>query len=93
MQEEYSGRLLENGHLSIPKGIIDKLSISEDSKLHVTVKVLKKARKSTILAYAGLLSDLTQQEERQFDESIKRRMSSYPLEREPYRRRRRFMRI
>lgn len=73
MQEEYSGRLLENGHLSIPKGIIDKLSISKDSKLHVTVKVLKKARKSTILAYAGLLSDLTQQEERQFDESIKRR--------------------
>ncbi len=72
MQEEYSGRLLKNGHLSIPKGIIDKLNIRKDSNLRVTVKVVNKPKKARILAYAGLLSDLTQQEDRQFNKSIKR---------------------
>ena len=59
MQEEYSAKLLENGHLSIPKGIIDKLNISKNSNLRVTVKVLNKQKKARILAYAGLLSDVT----------------------------------
>lgn len=72
MQEEYPAKLLENGHLSIPKGIIDKLNINKNSNLRVTVKVLNKQKKARILAYAGLLSDLTQQEDRQFNESIKR---------------------
>jgi len=72
MQEEYSGRLLKNGHLSIPKGIIDKLNISKDSNLRVTVQVVNKPKKARILAYAGLLSDLTQEEDRQFNKSIKR---------------------
>ena len=73
MQEEYSGKLLEDGHLSIPKGIIDKLKISRESSLRVTVMVVKKSKKERILAYAGLLSDLTQQEERRFAESVKRK--------------------
>jgi hypothetical protein len=73
MQEEYSGRLMEDGHLSIPKGIIEKLKISRESTLHVTVRVVKKTKKGEILAYAGLLSDMTQKEEKRFGESIKRR--------------------
>jgi hypothetical protein len=73
MQEEYTGRLLEDGHLSIPKDIIDKLKIDRASRLRVTVKVEGKAKKEKILAYAGLLSDLTQEEESRFGESIKRR--------------------
>ena len=28
MQEEYTGRLLEDGHLYIPKKIIDKLKVT-----------------------------------------------------------------
>ena len=71
MQEEYTGRLLKDGHLSIPKEIINKLKIDKGSHLRVTVEV--KARKEKILAYAGLLSDLTEEQERLFDESIKRR--------------------
>jgi len=73
MQEEYTGRLLKDGHLSIPKEIINKLKIDKGSHLRVTVEVEVKARKEKILAYAGLLSDLTEEEERLFDESIKRR--------------------
>ena len=69
MQEEYTGRLLEDGHLYIPKKIINKLKIDKGSKLRVTVK----AQKEKILAYAGLLSDLTEEEVKRFDESIKRR--------------------
>jgi hypothetical protein len=73
MQEEYTGRLLEDGHLSIPQEIINKLKIDKESRLHVTVKVEGKARKKKILSYAGMLSDLTEEEERRFGESIKRR--------------------
>jgi hypothetical protein len=73
MQKEYTGRLLEDGHLSIPKDIVDKLRIDKGSRLRVTVKVEGKVKKHKILAYAGLLSDLTEEEERQFEESIKRR--------------------
>ncbi len=73
MQEEYTGRLLEDGHLSIPQEIIDKLKIDKESRLFVTVKVDEKVKRKNILAYAGLLSDLTEQEEIRFDESIKRR--------------------
>ena len=73
MQEEYTGRLLEDGHLSIPKEIVNKLNIDRGSKLRVTVKVEGKVKKENILAYAGLLSDLTEEEDRRFDESIKRR--------------------
>ena len=72
MQEHYTGKLLEDGHLSIPKEIIDKLKIDRESRLSVTVKVERKARKEKILAYAGLLSELTEDEKKQFDESIKR---------------------
>ena len=73
MQEEYTGRLLKDGHLSIPKDIIDKLKIDKESKLRVTVEVEGKAKKEKILTYAGLLSDLSEKQERLFDESIKRR--------------------
>lgn len=73
MQEEYTARLLKDGHLSIPKEIIDKLKIDKESKLRVTVEVEGKAKKEKILTYAGLLSDLTEEEEKLFDESIERR--------------------
>ena len=73
MQEEYTGRLLEDGHLSNPKEIVNKLNIDRGSRLRVTVKVQGKVKKENILAYAGLLSDLTEEEERRFNESIKRR--------------------
>jgi len=72
MQVEYSGKLLKDGHLSIPKEIIDKLKIGRESTLHVTVSVVRKPKKEKILSYAGLLSNLTQQEEKRFGESIKR---------------------
>jgi hypothetical protein len=73
MQEEYTGRLLEDGHLSIPKEVIDKLNIDGGSQLRVIVKVEAKVKKEKILAYAGLLSDLTEEEQRRFDASVKRR--------------------
>jgi len=73
MQEEYTGTLLEDGHISIPQEIIDKLNIGRGSKLHVTVKIEKGISKDTILSYAGLLSDLTGEENKRFDESVKRR--------------------
>ena len=73
MQEEYTGRLLEDGHLYIPKEIIDKLKIDKGSRLRVTIKLEGKAQKEKILSYAGLLSELTEEEEKRFDESIKRR--------------------
>jgi hypothetical protein len=73
MQEEYTGRLLEDGHISIPKEIIDKLKISRRSKLRVTVEVEKGASRDAILSYAGMLSDLTLEQEKQFDECVKRR--------------------
>lgn len=73
MQEEYTGKLLEDGHLSIPREIVDKLKIDSASRLRVTVKVEGKEKKEKILAYAGLLSDLTVEEEGRFGESIKRR--------------------
>jgi bifunctional DNA-binding transcriptional regulator/antitoxin component of YhaV-PrlF toxin-antitoxin module len=73
MQEEYTGTMLEDGHISIPKEIIDKLQIGRGSKLRVTVSVEKGVSKNTILSYAGLLSDLTNEQEKRFDESVKRR--------------------
>jgi len=73
MQEQYIGRLLEDGHLSIPKEIIEKLKINKESKIHVVVQVRGQSKKDKILSYAGLLSDLSEEEERQFNESIKRR--------------------
>ncbi len=73
MQEEYTGTLLDDGHISIPKEIVDRLKIGRGSKLRVTVSVENEASKNTILSYAGLLSDLTGEEEKRFDESIKRR--------------------
>jgi len=41
MQEEYTGTLLEDGHISIPKEIIHKLKIGTGNKLRVTVEVEK----------------------------------------------------
>ena len=73
MQEEYTGTLLEDGHISIPKEIIDKLKIDKGSKLRVTVKVVKGKTKNKILSYAGLLSDLTRDEQKRFDETVRRR--------------------
>ena len=63
---------MEDGHISIPKEIIDKLNIGKGSKLRVTVSVEKGVSKDTILSYAGLLSDLTGEQEKRFDESVKR---------------------
>jgi hypothetical protein len=73
MQEEYTGTLLEDGHISIPQEIIDKLKIDSGSKLRVTVEVQKGMSKRKILSYAGLLSDLTGEERKRFDETVKRR--------------------
>ena len=73
MQEEYAGRLLEDGHLSIPKEVIDKLKINKGSRLRVRVEVEGKPKKEKILGYAGLLSDLTEEEVKRFDDSIRRR--------------------
>jgi len=73
MQEEYTGILLKDGHISIPQEIIDKLKIDRGSKLRVTVKVEKGISKEKILSFAGLLSDLTGDERKQFDETVKRR--------------------
>jgi len=73
MQEEYTGTLLEDGHISIPQEIIDKLKIDSGSKLRVTVEVEKRISKHKILSYAGLLSDLTGEERKQFDETVTRR--------------------
>ena len=73
MQEEYTGRLLEDGHISIPQEIVDKLKIDRGNKLRVTVKVEKGISKDTILSYAGLFSDLTVEQEKRFDETVKRR--------------------
>jgi bifunctional DNA-binding transcriptional regulator/antitoxin component of YhaV-PrlF toxin-antitoxin module len=73
MQEEYTGTLLEDGHISIPQEIIDKLKIDRGSKLRVTVEVQKGLSKGKILSYAGLLSDLTGEERKRFDETVKRK--------------------
>jgi hypothetical protein len=73
MQAEYTGILLEDGHISIPQEIIDKLKIDKGNKLRVTVEVEKGISKDKILSYAGLLSDLTEEEQKQFDETVKRR--------------------
>jgi len=73
MQEEYTGTLLEDGHISIPQEIIDKLKIYRGSKLRVRVAVEKEIPKDKILSYAGLLSDLTEEERKRFDETVKRR--------------------
>lgn len=73
MQEEYTGTLLEDGHISIPQEIIDKLKIDKGSKLRVTVKVVKGKTKNKILSYAGLLSDLTGDEQKRFEENVMRR--------------------
>jgi hypothetical protein len=72
MQEKYIGRLLEDGHLSIPKEIVEKLKIDQDSAIHVIVQVRGQSQKKKIMSYAGLLSDLSEEEEKQFDEAIKR---------------------
>jgi bifunctional DNA-binding transcriptional regulator/antitoxin component of YhaV-PrlF toxin-antitoxin module len=73
MQEDYAGRLLEDGHLSIPKEVIDKLKINKGSRLRVRVEVEGEPKKEKILGYAGLLSDLTEEEVKRFDDSIRRR--------------------
>jgi hypothetical protein len=73
MHEEYTGRLLEDGHISIPKEVVDKLKIGRGSRLRVTVEVEKGASKDAILSFAGMLSGLTGEEEERFDESVKRR--------------------
>ena len=73
MQEEYAGRLLDDGHLSIPKEVIDKLKINKWSRLRVRVEVQGEPKKEKILGYAGLLSDLTEEEVKRFDDSIRRR--------------------
>ena len=73
MQEEYTGTLLEDGHISIPQEIIDKLKIDKGSKLRVPVKVEKGLSKEEILSYAGLLSDLSGEELKRLDESVARR--------------------
>jgi len=39
----------------------------------VTVEVERGASKDTILSYAGMLSDLTIEQEKQFDECVERR--------------------
>lgn len=79
-QIEYIGNLLEDGHLSIPKEVIDRLKINRKSKIHITLEIEEKSKKiisylkkNNILSYAGLLSDLTPEEEKQFNDSIKRR--------------------
>jgi hypothetical protein len=73
MQEEYTGTLLTDGHISIPREIVEKLKIDIGSKLRVTVSVERCVSKNAILSYAGLLSDLTEEEEKRFDENVKRR--------------------
>lgn len=73
MQEEYTGELLDDGHLSIPKGIVSKLKLAKGSKLRVIVEVEKNRMKENILAFAGLLSDLTNEDEQRFEDSVKRR--------------------
>ena len=73
MQEEYTGTLFEDGHISIPKEIIEKLKIDRGSKLRVTVEVQEGLSKGKILSYAGLLSDLTGEERKRFDETVERR--------------------
>ncbi len=61
-QKEYTGRILDDGHLSIPKEIIEKLNIDKENRLRVIVEVEDKEKKKRILAYAGLLSNLTEGE-------------------------------
>ena len=73
MQEEYIGRLLEDGHLSIPKDIVNKLKIDKDSELHVVVKIAEQAKRAKILSYAGLLADLSPEEENQLSASMRRK--------------------
>jgi hypothetical protein len=73
MQEEYTGTLLEDGHISIPQEIIEKLKIDKGSKLRVTVEVEKGVSKGRILSFAGLLSDLSGEERKRFNETVKRR--------------------
>ena len=60
--------------ISAPQEIIDKLKIDRGSKLRVTVEVEKGMSKEKILSFAGLLSDLTGEERKQFDETVKRRI-------------------
>ena len=73
MQEEYTGTLLEDGHISIPEEIIDKLNINRGSRLRVIVEVKKGVSKKKIMSCAGLLSDLNGEEIKRFDETVKRR--------------------
>ena len=73
MQEEYTGTLLEDGHISIPREVIERLRIGKGSKLRVTIMVEKGTSKDRILSYAGLLSGLTEKEEKQFNEAVERR--------------------
>lgn len=74
MQEEYTGTLLEDGHISIPPEIVNRLQLRKGSKLRIRVELEKTSNKDRILHYAGLLSDLTNEEEREFNESIERRI-------------------
>jgi len=55
------------------KEIIEKLKIDRGCKLRVTVEVEKGISKDRILSYAGLLSDLTGEERKRFDGTVKRR--------------------
>ena len=45
MQKEYKGRLLDDGHLSIPKEIVNKLKINKNTRLRVIISVEKKQKK------------------------------------------------
>lgn len=73
MREQYKGRLLDDGHLPIPKVVVDKLKIDRKSRLCITVDVEKTSKKDKILSYAGLLSDLTEEEEKKLNEGIGRK--------------------
>ena len=73
MQEEYTGTLLEDGHISIPPEIVNRLQIRKGSKLRIRVEPEKTSNKDRILHYAGLLSDLSDEEEKKFEESVQRR--------------------
>ena len=73
MQVQYKGKLLDDGHLSIPKNIVNKLKINKETELSVTVNVENNPKKKKILSYAGMLSDLTEEEERRFSQGCVRK--------------------
>ncbi|MFZ5994952.1 MAG: hypothetical protein ACOYU4_08210 [Thermodesulfobacteriota bacterium] len=50
------------------------MRLRKGSKLRIRVEPEKTGNKDRILHYAGLLSDLSDEEEREFNESIERRI-------------------